>query len=249
MLLMTVLLAGCASDEGTIHQKIHTRYYDMPSYTAQCQATVISNKTKESGGWYKASSDSPFKPTIKCTYGDSGRKTFKIGSTTYDASTKTYSLTSSYRPKTYNVTCTDTAGNTATKTVEYYVRVYGRDSSCSCATYESCPNSSCDCKTYKYTWKYRKCNRGSCKSCVKGGTSKAPNCSSPRNNTCSTWYYNWSGWTTKTGSSYPGNGISSCTKSNVGSYNRQKTKTECTARKSCRHSSCGCETRAKCWHY
>ena len=46
MLLMTVLLAGCASDEGTIHQKIHTRYYDMPSYTAQCQPTVISNKTR-----------------------------------------------------------------------------------------------------------------------------------------------------------------------------------------------------------
>ena len=46
MLLMTLFLAGCTSTEGTIHQKIHTRYYDMPSYTSQCQATVISNKTK-----------------------------------------------------------------------------------------------------------------------------------------------------------------------------------------------------------
>lgn len=46
MLLLTTFLAGCTASEGTIHQKIHTRYYNMPSYTAKCQATVISNKTQ-----------------------------------------------------------------------------------------------------------------------------------------------------------------------------------------------------------
>ena len=46
MLLLTALLAGCTVSDDTIHRKIHTRYYDMPSYSAQCQATVVSNKTK-----------------------------------------------------------------------------------------------------------------------------------------------------------------------------------------------------------
>ncbi len=46
MLLLTALLAGCTGNQDTIHQKIHTRYYNMPSYTANCQATVTSNKTQ-----------------------------------------------------------------------------------------------------------------------------------------------------------------------------------------------------------
>ena len=46
MLLLTTFLAGCTANESTIHQKIHTRYYDMPSYMTECHATVISNKTQ-----------------------------------------------------------------------------------------------------------------------------------------------------------------------------------------------------------
>lgn len=38
-------LSGCSSDISDIHEKIHSKFYTMPSYKAECTLTVNSNKT------------------------------------------------------------------------------------------------------------------------------------------------------------------------------------------------------------
>ena len=46
LLLLITTLAGCTNANENIHEKIHSRYYNMPSYTAKCNVTINSNKTK-----------------------------------------------------------------------------------------------------------------------------------------------------------------------------------------------------------
>jgi outer membrane lipoprotein-sorting protein len=41
---MITLLSGCAKQ--TVYDKIHKRFYNMPSYSTICEVTVISNKNK-----------------------------------------------------------------------------------------------------------------------------------------------------------------------------------------------------------
>lgn len=43
-LLMITIFSGCAKQ--TVYDKIHKRFYNMPSYSANCEVTVISNKNK-----------------------------------------------------------------------------------------------------------------------------------------------------------------------------------------------------------
>lgn len=48
LILLTLILAltGCSTKEENMHEKIHAKFYDMPSYEAECILTVTSNKTK-----------------------------------------------------------------------------------------------------------------------------------------------------------------------------------------------------------
>ncbi len=100
--------------------------------------TYKVNKKKTEDGWYKTSSSEPFKVTISCTDNNSGVNTFKINDKKYSSNSKTMSRTSAARPKTYSTSCTDKAGNTASGSKNYYVRVYGN----------------CTCKTWNYVTKY-----------------------------------------------------------------------------------------------
>ena len=45
LILMTGL-CGCANMSADMHEKIHSRFFNVPSYSAQCEMTVISNKTE-----------------------------------------------------------------------------------------------------------------------------------------------------------------------------------------------------------
>ena len=67
-------------------------------------------------------------------------------------------------------TCVDNAGNSASKTSNYIIYVYTKDSKCG---YASCPNASCGCQTYntcqtaacgetKYCSKYNTCQTAAC---------------------------------------------------------------------------------------
>ena len=40
------MLSGCKTDNSSIHDKIHGRFYNIPSYSAKCNVTITSNKTK-----------------------------------------------------------------------------------------------------------------------------------------------------------------------------------------------------------
>ena len=60
LLLLIATLAGCTNTQDTIHERIHKKYYDMPSYTATCSVTVSSNKTRNTydvSVWYDRESD------------------------------------------------------------------------------------------------------------------------------------------------------------------------------------------------
>ncbi len=46
LLLLIATLAACTNTQDTIHEKIHNKYYDMPSYTTTCCMTVVSNKSR-----------------------------------------------------------------------------------------------------------------------------------------------------------------------------------------------------------
>jgi len=42
ILLMITLLTGCAKQN--VYEKIHKRFYNIPSYSTNCEVTVVSNK-------------------------------------------------------------------------------------------------------------------------------------------------------------------------------------------------------------
>ena len=43
---LALILCSCGADSADIHGKIHSKFYTMPSYTAQCDAVVKSNKNE-----------------------------------------------------------------------------------------------------------------------------------------------------------------------------------------------------------
>ena len=45
-LLIAILATGCTPKTDAIHEKIHNKFYNMPSYTAKCTLTVNSNKNQ-----------------------------------------------------------------------------------------------------------------------------------------------------------------------------------------------------------
>lgn len=46
LLILILALTGCSTNEENMHEKIHSKFYEMPSYEAECILTVTSNKTK-----------------------------------------------------------------------------------------------------------------------------------------------------------------------------------------------------------
>lgn len=46
LIVLTANLCGCSASDESMHKKIHSKFYDMPSYSAKCRLTVNSNKTK-----------------------------------------------------------------------------------------------------------------------------------------------------------------------------------------------------------
>lgn len=46
LIVLVTNLCSCSSGSENMHEKIHSKFYDMPSYTAKCSMTVSSNKTK-----------------------------------------------------------------------------------------------------------------------------------------------------------------------------------------------------------
>lgn len=46
IIVLTANLCGCSASDGNMHKKIHSKFYNMPSYSAKCRLTVDSNKTK-----------------------------------------------------------------------------------------------------------------------------------------------------------------------------------------------------------
>lgn len=54
-------LCSCGNGAADMHGKIHSRFYTMPSYTAECEMTVNSNKTQN-------------KYEFVCTYDSSGNR-------------------------------------------------------------------------------------------------------------------------------------------------------------------------------
>ncbi len=43
---IVLILCGCGAESADIHGKIHSKFYTMPSYSAQCEAIVKSNKNE-----------------------------------------------------------------------------------------------------------------------------------------------------------------------------------------------------------
>ncbi|MBQ8526029.1 MAG: hypothetical protein IJ460_04865 [Clostridia bacterium] len=54
-------LCSCGNSAENMHERIHSKFYTMPSYTAQCQMTVNSNKTSN-------------KYDFTCTYDNAGNR-------------------------------------------------------------------------------------------------------------------------------------------------------------------------------
>ena len=50
--VIVLVLSGCTSQSSSIHDKIHQRFYNMPSYSAKCNVTITSNKTKNTYSAY-----------------------------------------------------------------------------------------------------------------------------------------------------------------------------------------------------
>ncbi len=44
--IVVLVLSGCNADKLSIHDKIHQRFYNISSYSAKCNVTITSNKTK-----------------------------------------------------------------------------------------------------------------------------------------------------------------------------------------------------------
>ncbi len=45
-IIVVLALTGCSASKLSIHDKIHQRFYNLPSYSASCNVTITSNKTK-----------------------------------------------------------------------------------------------------------------------------------------------------------------------------------------------------------
>ena len=45
MLSLAIALTGCTNTNENIYQRLHKRYYNMPSYIAECTVTINSNKS------------------------------------------------------------------------------------------------------------------------------------------------------------------------------------------------------------
>lgn len=44
--LLAATLCGCGTENADIHEKIHSKFYTMPSYSAECEAVIKSNKNE-----------------------------------------------------------------------------------------------------------------------------------------------------------------------------------------------------------
>ena len=100
--------------------------------------TYTTNKDPQSGGWYKTSTSSPFKVTVKCTDAASGVETFKVSGDTV-SSPKEIKITTAKNPGTYGSSCTDAVGNSASDSKKYYVKINSSSSVCkTCATNKYC---------------------------------------------------------------------------------------------------------------
>ena len=143
------------------------------TYSIVSGSIMTSSASGESGlKGYKGS----VKVKVTCTDSGSGVKTFKVNGTSYSSSkTLTYSSRGTH---TISASCTDKAGNSASKSHNYRVCVSASNcSKCGVAAYKSCRNSHCSCQTY-----YASC-----------GT-----CGGARNTTtCYNYSYYW--WIPRTG--------------------------------------------------
>ena len=104
-----------------------------------------TNKNKTSGGWYQA----PL--TITATCADSGGS--GINKFTFAGKSGTSSIsvtrTTAANPVKYTAACTDKAGNSASSSTNYYVRVYSSNTACGVKSYKSCKTSACGVASYK----------------------------------------------------------------------------------------------------
>ncbi len=46
LVTLVFILCGCGAESADIHGKIHSKFYTMPSYSAQCDAVIKSNKNE-----------------------------------------------------------------------------------------------------------------------------------------------------------------------------------------------------------
>ena len=163
---------------------------------------VMLDKTEPQIEWLLApgvhDNNAGISVTSKCTDALSGVKT----------SSSATSIASPTSSSGQNVThtCTDNAGNTASKTGNYKVRIYNRHSSCGIESYNSCENSACGIS------KYKSCRTSAC------GVESYKTCS---NSACgyATCKSSSCGYATCTSSSCGVNQYKSCKHANCG-YNQ-----------------------------
>lgn len=218
--------------------------------------------TYHSAGWY----ESPFVIKRYCYDKTSGVKKFVAGDTTknYTSYPTTSDVlkttrTSSARPVAFTASCLDRAGNSSSKSKDYYIRVYGRDSSCGCSEWNRVKDycklrnrcSSCTCQTYQYYW-------GSWVQASKyTGDNKTTGCPSSQAGRCNSGTYGKKQITNKESlcKKWGANGRYCL---NLGCrWQYRVCKRKCNTYNRCASCSCAewaykngtCKTYKKCWHY
>ena len=61
LIVLVINMCACGTSCENMHEKIHAKFYDMPSYVAKCRMTVVSNKTANEYNY-------------TCTYDKSGNR-------------------------------------------------------------------------------------------------------------------------------------------------------------------------------
>jgi len=233
-------LVGNESDTNKQNAQVISNIITIDTKAPVITYKVISGSTmtsQASGESYTGYKDS-VQIQVQCTDSGSGVKTFTVdGTATSSPKTVTYNTRGNH---TLSISCTDKAGNTATKNPSYRVCISSSNcSKCGIKSYKSCPNSSCNCTAGYYDYY-----------CPNGGSLSGQRC-----NTHTGPYKNLSicNSNCKYGECVkPGSGAYGATVAKpwvcMTSYTASRGNYHCTQRASCPNSSCGVNECKSCYY-
>lgn len=236
-------------DAGTTNDSVKSSNIKVDSISPSI--SYAPQTSKESGGWYKA----PFKLKLSCSDSNSGVSSFKVNNSNF-SSGSIITRSSAANPVTYGSVCVDKAGNSASGSNSYYVRVYSSNSACGVQSYKTCRNSACGCQTYKYCTNgckvYKKCTKYSYYwgSAHKVSTAVCGTKSCTVNNTsCNSKNYGKTCCYNRTPYAYGKTCSRSSSTYNCGCKTYYYKQCGCKQYKSCTTKNCGIKSYKTCWHY